>query len=88
MQLPSQHSTRIEQRHYSRILGVNKVNEARDIQLNEYKGSEKVIYIKLQNLRKEFDQFFMKETKSPVLCSCSSFAHCFSGIITFSTGTV
>ena len=49
---------------FPRIMGATMSKDAWEILKNEFKGSDKVITIKLQSLWKEFDNLLMKETES------------------------
>ena len=49
---------------FPRIMGATTSKDAWEILKNEFKGSDKVITIKLQSLWKEFDNLLMKETES------------------------
>ncbi|XP_059635759.1 uncharacterized protein LOC132277936 [Cornus florida] len=46
---------------FPRIINASKANEAWDILENEYKGSTKVRTVKLQSLRRDFENMKMKE---------------------------
>ncbi|KAI4380018.1 hypothetical protein MLD38_006253 [Melastoma candidum] len=49
---------------YPRIFGMKKVNEAWEVLKKEFKGSQKVISIKLQNLWRDFDNLVMKDVET------------------------
>ncbi|KAG6488118.1 hypothetical protein ZIOFF_056876 [Zingiber officinale] len=49
---------------YPRIFGLKKVNEAWEVLKKEFKGSQKVISIKLQNLWRDFDNIAMKDAEN------------------------
>ncbi|KAG6503330.1 hypothetical protein ZIOFF_035641 [Zingiber officinale] len=49
---------------YPRIFRLKKVNEAWEVLKKEFKGSQKVISIKLQNLWRDFDNIDMKDTEN------------------------
>ena len=49
---------------YPRIFGADKAKKAWDILKNEFKGNDRVIFIKLQSLWRDFDNMAMKESEN------------------------
>ena len=53
----------VSKKIFSRIIRANTSKEAWEILKNEFKGSNKIIFIRLQSLRKDFDTLLIKEDK-------------------------